>query len=99
MIAKRVLTPVTVAVVLLVAWYASREKLGMGIAVAILGLAATYSRGVLGIPAAVLMAAAALYVPGVVAVFLMLGVLYGLIMSDDSPQIQAYRFFGPGGWP
>ena len=42
---------------------------------AILGLALAYSRRTLAIPAAVAMATAAAYVPGVVAVFLLGGLL------------------------
>ena len=100
MTVKRTVILVSVAVVLAIAWYASREKLGMGIAVAGIGLLATHSRPLLGIPAAALMAAAVLYVPGVVAVMIMLAVVYVICINDDSPQIQAVRFlYGNSRWP
>lgn len=76
------MTVATVAIVLGVAWYAGREKLELGIAVAILGLSLTYARGLIAIPAALLMAAAALYVPGVVAVMVMAGVVVILVSLD-----------------
>lgn len=80
--AGRMLTVTTVAAVLLVSWYASQEKLGMGIAVAIVGLSMAYARPVLAVPAAVGMAAAALYIPGVIAVLVMGLLLYGAAMAD-----------------
>lgn len=72
---NRVFSLVTVAAVLLVAWYAGREQVEIGVAVAILGLALAYSRRTLAIPAAIAMAAAALYLPGVVAVVVLGGLL------------------------
>ena len=55
-----------VATVLAAAWYAGREAApGLALTVAIVGLAATNWRALLGIPVAVAMAAAAVYVPGV----------------------------------
>ena len=65
MTSVRVLKLVVAAVVLLLAWYAGRDGAPMGVAVAIVGFGVAYLRPVLGIPAAVAMAAAALYVPGV----------------------------------
>ncbi len=67
MVSDRVLKLVVVAIVLLVAWYAGREGVSMGAAVAIVGLGAAYWRLVLGIPVAVAMAAAAVYAAGVAA--------------------------------
>jgi hypothetical protein len=68
MTSDRVLKLVIVATVLLFAWYAGREGVSMGIAVAIVGMGAAYWRAVLGIPVAVAMAAAAVYVPVLAAV-------------------------------
>ena len=86
MAAHRVLTLVNLAVVLLAAWYAGQQKLGMGIAVAIVGLVANYSFPLLAIPAAIGMAAAAMYVSGVVAVVVLACVV---ILLAGGP--------GPGG--
>ena len=90
MAGSRALGLFTVAVVLVVAWYASREALGMGVAVAILGLSMAYARGVVAIPAAVGLAAAALYLPGVVVVFVLVGGLYFVAnVSADGPRPDA----------
>ncbi len=84
---NRLLYVVTVPAVLLVAWYAGREKLGIGIAVAVLGLALAYSRRVLAIPGALAMAGAALYLPGVVVVFVLAGiVVLGTSLETERTQ-------------
>jgi hypothetical protein len=68
MAGDRVLTLFNLVVVLALAWWASREELGMGIAVAVVGLAAVYFWSVFGLAAAVAMTAAVLWVPGPLAV-------------------------------
>jgi uncharacterized membrane protein required for colicin V production len=68
MASDRVLKLVIVAVVLLFAWYAGREGVSLGIAVALVGMAAAYWRAVLGIPVAAAMTVATVYAPGVAAV-------------------------------
>ena len=73
--AARTLNVAIVAGVLAVAWHAGREELGMGIAVAIVGLVTVYTRPLLALPAAAGMAAAVLHVSGVTAVL-----VFGLIM-------------------
>jgi hypothetical protein len=83
----RLLTLAIVAVVLGIAWYAGSDTLGMGIAVAIVGLSATYSRRVLGIPAAAVMAAAALYVPGVIAAAVLGFLLMAIGMTDSNVRL------------
>lgn len=80
---NRVFSLVTLAIVLLIAWYAGREQVEIGVAVAILGLALAYSRRTLAIPGAVVMAAAALYLPGVLAVLVLGGVLVGFGASGQ----------------
>ena len=54
-----------VAMVLLLAWYAGREGVSLGIAVAVVGLTAVRWRPVPGMLVAGAMAAAAVYAPGV----------------------------------
>jgi hypothetical protein len=101
MTANRALTIITVAIVLLVAWYASREELEIGIAVAIFGLALTYSHGVLGVPAAGLMAVAALHVSGVVVVVVLLVLLMLIARMLGPAAPRGSRLVGdslsPGG--
>lgn len=75
---SRVFSLVTVAAVLVIAWYAGRDQVEIGVAAAVLGLAMAYSRPMLAIPAAAGMAAAAIYLPGVVAVFLLGALLVGI---------------------
>jgi hypothetical protein len=66
MISDRVLKLFIVATVLAAAWYAGREAApGLALTVAIVGLAATHWRAVLGIPVSLAMTAAAVYLPGV----------------------------------
>jgi hypothetical protein len=92
MAASRFAYVVTVAIVLGVAWYVGQEELGMGIAVAIVGLSAMYSRFLLAIPAAVVMAAATLYLSGVaVIVVLALSVVVLASISGDNREY--------GTWP
>lgn len=75
---------VIVAIVLLAAWSVSRDDLRIGVAVALVGLATTYFRPVLAIPASVAMAAASVYAPGVVAggiVFAAVAAPFGLLLA------------------
>jgi hypothetical protein len=82
MTSDRVLKLFLVATVLVAAWYAGREAApGLAITVATVGLAATFWRPVLGIPVALAMAAAAVYVPGVAIGALVLVVLLAIIAA------------------
>lgn len=66
MTSDRVLKLFIVATVLAAAWYAGREAApALAITVVSVGLAAAFWRPVLGIPVALAMVAAAVYVPGV----------------------------------
>jgi hypothetical protein len=78
----RVLKLFIVATVLAASWYAGHEAApGMAIPVAIVGLAATHWRPVLGIPAALAMAATAVYVPGVAVGAMVVVVLLAIIAA------------------
>jgi uncharacterized membrane protein YgcG len=82
MTSDRVLKLFIVATVLVAAWYAGREAApGMAITVATVGLAATFWRPVLGIPVAVAMVAAVVYVPGVAIGAMVLVVLLAIIAA------------------
>src|SRR5215212_5419884 len=83
MTSDRVLKLFAIATVLGAAWYADAEDSpGMAIPVTIVGLGAAYWRAMLGITVALVMAAAAIYLPGVaiaaafVVVFLAIVVAY-----------------------
>jgi hypothetical protein len=88
MTSDRLLKLVVVAVVLLAAWYASREGFAMGLAVAVVGLPVTYRWPVLGIPAAAAMAVAAVYLPGLavaaVVVVVLLAIVAGFVRAAFS---------------
>jgi hypothetical protein len=94
---NRIMALVTFATVLVVAWYASREKLDMGIAVAILGLALAYARGVVAIPVAIGFAAAALYLPGMVVV--VIGGFLLMAFAGTDRNVQLSQQFGNAAGP
>ena len=82
MTSDRVLKLFIVATVLVAAWYAGREAApAFAITVASVGLAAAFWRPVLGIPVAVAMAGAAVYVPGVAIRAMVLVVLLAIIAA------------------
>jgi hypothetical protein len=105
MVRIRPSTVLTAAIVLLIAWLASRTRLDIGIAVAILGLLLAYARGMVAIPAAALVAAVAC-APGTVAkvaFFLLISVpalAFVVVLVHRSAvfgSTTSWRGSGPGG--
>jgi biotin transporter BioY len=94
----RAMSIFNVAVVLGLAAYASRERLDMGIAVAVVGLAAVYTWGVFGLIAAGGMTAAVLLLSGVAAVFVMalVAIVLVFVLFDAGPDPPRRRWGGPG---
>jgi hypothetical protein len=94
----RAMSIFNVAVVLALAVYASSERLDMGIAVAVVGLAAVYTWGPFGLIAAGAMTAAVMLLSGVAAAFLLAAVAVVLVLalfdSDHDPPRR--RWGGPG---
>jgi formate-dependent nitrite reductase membrane component NrfD len=100
MISDRVLKLFVVAAVLAAAWYAGREAApAIAITVASVGLAATFWRPVLGIPVAVAMAAAAVYVPGVAIGAMVVVALLAMIAAFVKAAIRrAALGLPPSSW-
>jgi hypothetical protein len=98
MVSDRALKLFVIAVVLAAAWYAGRQTVpGMVIPVAIVGLATTLWRAVLGVPVASGMVAAAVYVPGVAIGAMFVVVLLAIIAAFVRAALgRAALGLGPG---
>lgn len=94
---------VIAATVLVAAAYAGADDVRIGVAVALVGLAAAVLRGILGIPVSIAMAVASVHAPGAVATIIVvaaalvpIGVLIAFVVRYPEQAGQASSGGGAG---